>query len=121
MPNCVFSSPEVASFGLTEDRAAAEGREVQVAHTRFNPNSKAVVDGDADGYVRIVCEPDGGRVLGATLVGPHVSELVHELALAARSGLTLAQVSQLIHAHPTLSEAVGEAALGAFGRGQHSL
>jgi len=121
VPNCVFSSPEVASFGLTEDRAAAEGRAVQVAHTRFNPNSKAVVDGEADGYVRVICEPEGGRVLGASLIGPHVTELVHELALAARSGLTLRDVMELIHAHPTLAEALGEAALGAFGRGQHSL
>jgi dihydrolipoamide dehydrogenase len=121
VPNCVFSAPEVASFGLTEDRAAAAGREVQVAHTRFNPNSKAVIDGEADGFVRIVCEPGGGRVLGASLVGPHVTELVHELALAAHSGLGLDAVAELIHAHPTLSEAVGEAALGAFGRGQHSL
>ena len=121
VPNCVFSAPEVASFGLTEDRAAAAGREVQVAHTRFNPNSKAVIDGDADGFVRIVCEPGGGRVLGASLVGPHVTELVHELALAAHSGLGLDAVAELIHAHPTLSEAVGEAALGAFGRAQHNL
>ena len=88
---------------------------------RFNGNSKAVFDGDADGYVRIVCEPGGGHVLGASLVGPHVTELVHELALAAHSGLTLADVAATIHAHPTLSEAVGEAALGGFGRGVHSL
>ena len=121
VPSCVFSSPEVASFGLSEDAAAAEGREVQVAHVRFNGNSKAVVDGDADGYVRICCEPGGGLVLGASLVGPHVSELVHELALAARAGLTLGQVMATIHAHPTLSEAIGEAALSGLGRGMHSL
>lgn len=121
IPSCVFSSPEVASFGLTEDRAAAEGREVQVAHVRFNGNSKAVVDGDADGYVRIVCEPGGGPVLGASLVGPHVSELVHELALAAHAGLALGHVMETIHAHPTLSETVGEAALSGVGRGVHSL
>jgi dihydrolipoamide dehydrogenase len=121
VPSCVFSSPEVASFGLGEDGAAAEGREVQVAHVRFNGNSKAVVDGEADGYVRICCEPSGGRVLGASLVGPHVSELVHELALAAQAGLTLSQVVETIHAHPTLSEAIGEAALGGLGRGMHSL
>ena len=90
VPNCVFSSPEVASCGLTEDRAAAEGVEVEVAHVRFNGNSKAVIEGDADGFVRIVCEPGGGGVLGASLVGPHVTELVHELALAAHAGLTLA-------------------------------
>jgi dihydrolipoamide dehydrogenase len=121
VPNCVFSSPEVASCGLGEDRAAEQGIEVEVASVRFNGNSKAVVEGDADGFVRVVCEPGGGRVLGASLVGPHVTELVHELALAVHAGLTLADVAATIHAHPTLSEAVGEAALGALGRGIHSL
>jgi len=121
VPNCVFSSPEVASCGLTEDRAAEQGVEVEVAAVRFNGNSKAVVEGDADGFVRVVCEPGGGRVLGASLVGPHVTELVHELALAVHAGLTLADVAATIHAHPTLSEAVGEAALGGVGRGIHSL
>ena len=61
----------------------------EVAHVRFNGNSKAVCDGDDDGFVRIVCEPGGGKVLGASLIGPHVTELVHELALAVHSGLTL--------------------------------
>ncbi len=121
VPNCVFSSPEVASCGLTEDRAAEQGVEVEVSAVRFNGNSKAVVGGDADGFVRVVCEPGGGRVLGASLVGPHVTELVHELALAVHAGLTLADVAATIHAHPTLSEAVGEAALGGVGRGMHSL
>ena len=121
VPNCVFSSPEVASCGVTEDRARSEGIAHEVAHVRFNGNSKAVCDGDADGFVRVVCEPDGGRVLGASLIGPHVTELVHELALAAHKGLTLADVAATIHAHPTLSEAVGEAALAGVGRGVHSL
>jgi dihydrolipoamide dehydrogenase len=121
VPNCVFSSPEVASCGLTEDKAAAEGREVEVAGVRFNGNSKAVIEGEADGFVRLVCEPGGGRVLGASLVGPHVTELVHELALAVHAGLTLADVAATIHAHPTLAEVVGEAALGGLGRGVHSL
>lgn len=121
VPNCVFSSPEVASCGLTEDRARADGVEHEVAHVRFNGNSKAVCDGDAEGFVRVVTEPNGGRVLGASLIGPHVTELVHELALAVHSGLTLADVAATIHAHPTLSEAVGEAALGGLGRGVHAL
>lgn len=121
VPNCVFSSPEVASVGLTEDRAAAEGRTVEVAHVRFNGNSKAVIEGENEGYVRIVCEPGGGRVLGASLVGPRVTELVHEIALAARAGLTLQDVAATIHAHPTLAEAVAEAALSGLGRGMHSL
>jgi dihydrolipoamide dehydrogenase len=121
VPNCVFSSPEVASVGLTEDRAKQEGKEVEVAHLRFNAVSKAVVEGEAEGFVRIVCEPGGGTVLGASLVGPRVTELVHELALAARAGLTLRDVAETIHAHPTLAEGVGEAALGGLGRGMHSL
>ena len=121
VPNCVFSSPEVASVGLTEDRAKQEGREVEVAGLRFNAVSKAVAEGEAEGFVRIVCEPGAGAVLGASLVGPRVTELVHELALAARAGLTLRDVAETIHAHPTLAEGVGEAALGGLGRGMHSL
>jgi dihydrolipoamide dehydrogenase len=121
VPSCVFSSPEVASCGVTEDMAKMKSMEHEVAHVRFNGNSKAVCDGDAEGFVRIVCEPGGGRVLGASLIGPHVTELVHELALAVHSGLTLADIADTIHAHPTLSEAVGEAALGGVGRGVHSI
>ncbi|MCX6362979.1 MAG: dihydrolipoyl dehydrogenase [Actinobacteria bacterium] len=121
VPSCVFSSPEVASCGLTEDAAAAAGVAHEVAQVRFNGNSKAVIEGEPDGFVRVVCEPGGGRVLGASLIGPHVTELVHELALAVHAGLTLADVAVTIHAHPTLAEAVGEAALGGMGRGVHSL
>ena len=121
IPAAMFSSPEVASCGLTEEQAAAEGREVQVAHARLNSNSKAVIEGDADGFVRIVCEPGGGRVLGASIVGPHASELIHEVVLAIHSGLTLGDIMRTIHAHPTLAEAVGEASLSSLGRGLHSL
>jgi dihydrolipoamide dehydrogenase len=121
VPSCVFSSPEVASCGLTEDAAAAAGVVHEVAHVRFNGNSKAVIEGEPDGFVRLVCELGGGRLLGASLLGPHVTELVHELAVAVHSGLTLADVAATIHAHPTLAESVGEAALGGMGRGVHSL
>jgi dihydrolipoamide dehydrogenase len=121
IPAAMFSSPEVAVCGLTEERAAAEGREVQAAHARLNSNSKAVIGGDIDGFVRIVCEPGGGRVLGAAIVGPHASELIHEVVLAIHSGLTLGDIMSTIHAHPTLAEAVGEASLSGLGRGLHSL
>jgi dihydrolipoamide dehydrogenase len=121
VPNCVFTHPEVASCGLTEDRAVAEGVEVEIAHVRFNGNSKAVIEGEDDGFVRIVVEKATGVVLGASLVGPKATELVHELALAAQNRLPLEAVWRTIHAHPTLSEAVGEAALSGAGRGMHSL
>jgi len=121
IPNCVFTHPEVASCGLTEGRAATEGIEVEVAHVRFNGNSKAVVEDEADGFVRLVTEPGSGVVLGASMVGPKVTELIHEVALAVSAGLPLTAVAGTIHAHPTLSEAVGEAALSGVGRGMHSL
>jgi dihydrolipoamide dehydrogenase len=121
VPNCVFTHPEVASCGITEDRAAAAGMEVAVAQVRINGNSKAVIEGEDDGFVRIVVEKGSGVVLGASLVGPRVTELVHEIALAARERLPLEAVARTIHAHPTLSEAVGEAALSGLGRSMHYL
>ena len=121
VPNCIFSRPEVASFGTSEDQARAENLPIKVAQVRFNANSKAVIESEVEGYVRIIARADDGRVIGASLVGPHVTELVHELVLAARAGLTLDDVADTIHAHPTLAEGVGEAALGAVGRGMHTL
>jgi len=121
VPNCVFTHPEVASCGLTEGRAASQGIEVEVAHVRFNGNSKAVVEGEADGFVRVVTEPGSGIVLGASMVGPRVTELIHEVAVAVSAGLSLEAIAGTIHAHPTLSEAVGEAALSGVGKGIHSL
>ena len=121
MPNAIFSHPEVASFGTSEDEAKAENLPIVVAQVRFNGNSKAVIEGESDGYIRIVARADDRRVIGASLVGLHVTELVHELVLAAQAGLTLDDVAATIHAHPTLAEGVGEAALGAVGRGMHTL
>ena len=120
VPNCVFSHPEVASFGTTEDVAKAEGREISIAQVRFNGNSKAVIEGENEGFVRIVADAER-RIIGASLVGPRVTELVHELVLAAHAGLTIDDVADTIHAHPTLSEGVGEAALNALGRGMHTM
>ncbi len=121
VPNCIFSHPEVASFGMSEDQAKAENLPIIIAQVRFNGNSKAVIEGESDGYIRVIARADDHCVIGASLVGPHVTELVHELVLAARAGLTLDDVAATIHAHPTLAEAVGEAALGSLGRGHHTL
>ncbi len=121
VPNCIFSQPEVASFGVSEAAAKAENLPTAVAQVRFNGNSKAVIEGESDGYIRIIARADDRRVIGASLAGPHVTELVHELVVAAQSGLTLDDVAATIHAHPTLAEAVGEAALGAVGRAMHTL
>jgi dihydrolipoamide dehydrogenase len=121
VPNAIFSHPEVASFGTSEDEARAQNLPIVVAQVRFNGNSKAVIEGENEGYIRVVARADDRRVIGASLVGLHVTELVHELVLAAQAGLTLDDVAGTIHAHPTLAEGVGEAALGAVGRGMHTL
>ena len=121
VPNCVYTHPEVASFGVSEETARAEGLEVTVGQVRFGAMSKAVVEGEEEGFVRIVAAKDSGVIIGASLVGSHVTEQVHELALAARAGLTLDDVAATIHAHPTLSEAVAEAASRGLARGLHTL
>jgi dihydrolipoamide dehydrogenase len=111
----------VASFGLSEAAARKQDIAVTIAHVRFNGNSKAVIEGENDGYIRIIAAAGDGRVLGASLVGPRVTDLVNELVLAAQAGLTLDAIAGAIHAHPTLSEGIGEAALSALGRGMHTL
>ena len=121
VPNCVFSSPEVASCGLTEDRARPEGVEHEVAHVRFNGNSKAVVRGRRRG---LRAHRLRARRRARARRQPRRTAR-HRARARARPGgprgLTLADIAGTIHAHPTLSEAVGEAALGGVGRGVHSL
>lgn len=115
MPRAVFGRPQVASFGLTERDARAEGREVAVSTFPFMANARAHALGDADGFVKIVAEAEHGMLLGAHLVGPDVSELLPELTLAQQFELSSAEVARNVHTHPTLSEAILEAAHGVHG------
>ncbi|HHV55351.1 MAG TPA: FAD-dependent oxidoreductase [Firmicutes bacterium] len=111
VPAAVFSSPEVAWVGATEEELRAEGREYRVAKLPFAAVGKAQVLGETDGMVKLLAEPGtGGRILGVHLLGPAATELVHEFTLAMQQGLTVEQLAGTIHAHPTLSEAVAEAA-----------
>lgn len=111
VPAAVFSSPEVAWVGATEEELKAEGREYRVARLPFAAVGKAQVLGETDGMVKLLAEPGtGGRILGVHLLGPAATELVHEFTVAMQQGLTVEQLAGTIHAHPTLSEAVAEAA-----------
>lgn len=111
VPAAVFSSPEVAWVGATEEELKAEGREYRVARLPFAAVGKAQVIGETDGMVKLLAEPGtGGRILGVHLLGPAATELVHEFTVAMQQGLTVEQLAGTIHAHPTLSEAVAEAA-----------
>ena len=112
VPNVIFTRPEVASVGLTEAQARNDGAEVKVSQFAFSANPKARILGECDGLVRLVCETGTGRVLGAHLMGPHATDLVAEVALAVQTGATADDLAWTTHAHPTLPEAMLEAALG---------
>ena len=112
VPNVIFTRPEVASVGLTEAQARNEGAEVKVSQFAFSANPKARILGECEGLVRLVCEAGTGRVVGAHLMGPHATDLVAEAALAVQTGATADDLAWTTHAHPTLQEAMLEAALG---------
>ena len=119
MPRATYSQPQVASFGLSEAEARAQGREVKVGRFPFQANGKALGLGDYAGWVKIVTDAKYGEILGAHLVGPEVTELLPELTLAQRMELTPAEIARNIHAHPTLSEVLLEAAHAAEGHAIH--
>jgi dihydrolipoamide dehydrogenase len=119
VPSCTYSHPEVASVGLTEDQAAAKGYETLTGTYRFPALGKAVALGEEVGYVQLVADSKSDLLLGASMMGPHVTDLIHEVALAMHNGLTVRQLGNVIHAHPTLAEAVMEAAHDVHGESVH--
>jgi len=119
MPRCTYCQPQVASFGLTAAQAVERGYEVKVGKFPFRPSGKALALGDRDGFVKIVADAISGEILGAQLVGPEVTELLPELVLARNYELTPDEIARSVHAHPTLSEVLMEAAHGVFGKPIH--
>ncbi len=120
VPNVVFSMPEIAGVGLTSQEAKERGMEVEVGTFPFSASGKALAQGEAEGQVRLLCEPDGGKVLGVHVMGPGASDLIAEGALAVQLGVTAKEITETIHAHPTLPEAVAEAArVVVFGEAIH--
>ncbi len=110
VPDCVYCEPQVASVGLSEAKAREMGLKVKVGRFPFKANSKASVLGAEEGFVKLVCEQEYGEVLGAHLIGPSVTEMVAEIALGMRLEVTAQDLQYTIHAHPTLSEAMLDAA-----------
>jgi dihydrolipoamide dehydrogenase len=119
MPGCTYCQPQVASFGLTEAEAREEGYAVRVGKFPFRAIGKALALGEYDGFVKLVADETTGELLGAHLVGPEVTELLPELVLARTAELTPEEIARSVHAHPTLSEALMEAAHGVFGKPIH--
>ncbi len=119
IPMCIFTSPEVAAVGLTEAQAKAKGIEIAVGNFPFAALGKAKAMEETEGFVKIVSDPKTGRVIGAHMIGPQTSNLIAELALAVKLGASAKDVASTIHAHPTLPEAVMEAAESVFGAAIH--
>jgi dihydrolipoamide dehydrogenase len=115
LPRCTYCVPQVASFGYTEAKAQELGYEVNVGKFPFQPNGKALGMGERDGFIKIVADARYGEILGVHMVGPHVTELLPELTLARMNELTAEEIARNVHAHPTLSEVIMEAAHGVEG------
>ncbi len=119
MPRATYCFPQTASFGYTEAEAKEKGYDVAVGEFPLQANGKALGLGDYQGFVKVISDKKYGEILGAQMVGPDVSELLPELTLAQRFELTTHEIGRNVHAHPTLSEAIMEAAEQAMGKAIH--
>jgi dihydrolipoamide dehydrogenase len=118
-PSCTYTHPEVASIGLTEEQALESGYEPVTGTYRFTALGKAIAMGEDVGYVQLVADKKTDLLLGANMMGPHVTDVIHEIAVALQAGLTVTKLGETIHAHPTLAEAVMEAAHDVHGESVH--
>lgn len=116
VPRCTYSHPQVASLGLTEAQCKDAGYELNIGKFPFRANGRALALNDYDGFVKIIAEKKYGEILGVHMIGPDVTELTGELSLAKSMELTPLEVAHAIHAHPTLTEVIGETALASMGR-----
>lgn len=114
VPRCVYTHPETAAVGLTEEQARQQYEDVQIGTFSLKGNGKAMILGDNAGFCKVIAEPDG-RVLGFHMVGPHATEMIAEAVVALEQGLSLAEWSQCIHPHPTVNESIQESLWSALG------
>jgi dihydrolipoamide dehydrogenase len=116
---CIYSTPEVASVGITEEQAKEKGHKVKVGKFSFRAIGKALVFGESDGFVKIIADEETDDLLGVHMIGPHVTDMISEAGLAMVLNATPWEIAHTIHPHPTLSEAIGEAALAVDGKAIH--
>jgi len=119
MPRATYCQPQIASFGLTESQARERGHNIRTGKFPFQANGKALSLGDYAGWIKIIADANDGKILGACMLGPEVTELLPELTLAQMTGMTSAQIARNVHAHPTLSEVIMEAAHAIEGAAIH--
>ena len=116
IPGCTYTSPQIASVGMTEAAAREAGHEVKIGKFPLTALGKAIATGAAEGFVKIVASEPYGEILGAHIIGKDASELIHEFCLAIRLEATAEDIISTMHAHPTMAESLHEAALGVDGR-----
>ncbi|MBE9523565.1 MAG: dihydrolipoyl dehydrogenase [Chloroflexi bacterium] len=119
MPRATYCQPQIASFGFTESQASEQGHDVKVGKFPFQANGKALGLGESTGWVKLITDAEDGEILGAHMIGPEVTELLPEVTIAQMMELTAAEIARNVHAHPTLSEALMEAAHSAEGHAIH--
>jgi dihydrolipoamide dehydrogenase len=119
MPRATYCQPQVASFGLTEKQADETGAEVKTAKFPFQANGKALGLGEYAGWIKFVINAKENTLLGAHMIGPEVTELLPELTLVEKLGISVEEIAKNVHAHPTISEAIMEAAHAATGAPIH--
>jgi dihydrolipoamide dehydrogenase len=119
VPGCTYSNPQVASVGVTEAQAKAEGREIKVGRFPFRVNGKAIASGETEGFVKTIFDGKTGALIGAHMIGAEVTEMIQGFVLAMTLEATEAELQATIFPHPTMSEAMHEASLDAYGRVLH--
>lgn len=119
VPSAVYTTPEVATVGLTEDAAKKQEIDYRVGKFFFRANGKALGLGERDGFVKFIADAKYGEILGCHMIGPHVTDLIHEVVVGMDAEATVETIGRAVHAHPTLSEVVKEAALDATGESIH--
>ncbi|MBN2028503.1 MAG: dihydrolipoyl dehydrogenase [Actinobacteria bacterium] len=120
VPACIFTEPEIASVGLTPSKAEEQGTETRIGRFMFGGLGKALAMGKGQGFIQLVVDASSDKIIGCQIMSAHASDLIHELALAIQMGITADQLGRTIHAHPSLAEAVMEAAEAAHNRAIHA-
>jgi len=120
IPGCTYCQPQVASIGLTEDQAKEKGYAIKVGRYPFRVHGKAIAAGETDGFVKLIFDSKYGELLGAHIVGSEATELIAELGMAKTLEATKEEIVRTVHAHPTLAEAIMEAAGDAYGESIHT-
>lgn len=119
IPGCTYCQPQVASVGMTEEKARAKGIDIKIGRYPFRAHGKALALNETEGMVKLIFDAKYGELLGAHIIGPEATEMIAELVTARTLETTAEQIYNSIHAHPTLTEGIAEAALDAYGRALH--